>query len=459
MEPRTSMEGNALKCTCAVEHTGDTGQVSRRQLLRSAWLDLGRNEVDDVVLKLSHPEGKLGPFTIREHVVHKRFLKDGKATIRLLTQRVQFLVSNCPPEQLGVFLRSMAIKVAARGKLQGAKRRMIGDVSTQFDEISPLNERDIEMARKNCGRADKENLTTPRRTGAGVANKPAKRKLSDRTALMDRAQNDDGPNPPKKPALLKPVGPALAAEQKKVLDLVRNGENVFFTGSAGTGKSFLLKRIISAMPPETTFPTASTGAAACHIGGTTLHAFSGIGIGSGTLEQCIAMASREHKATQWRKCKCLIIDEISMIDAGLFDKLEAVARAVRKCKKPFGGIQLVLCGDFFQLPPVTKEGEVKQYCFQVGWFRSDRGGHFRSVCLLTSSSLLSQARMWHHCITRSMELTEIYRQSNKQFIAVLQNIRIGRYMDLAHLMHSCAKLIPPPPPPTHTHTFTGALPL
>lgn len=96
MEPRTSMEGNALKCTCAVEHTGDTGQVSRRQLLRSAWLDLGRNEVDDVVLKLSHPEGKLGPFTIREHVVHKRFLKDGKATIRLLTQRVQFLVSNCP---------------------------------------------------------------------------------------------------------------------------------------------------------------------------------------------------------------------------------------------------------------------------------------------------------------------------------------------------------------------------
>lgn len=362
------MEVNGLKCSCIVEHVNDTGQVLRKQVFKSARLDLGRNELEDVVLKLSHPDGSQGPFTVREHAVHKRFLKDGKATIRLLTQKIHFLISNCPPEQLGTFLRSMAIKVTARGKRQGAKRRMIGDVSLQFDEISPLNEKDVEMARKNLGKVNKENVMTPKRTEI-TSSKPPKRKLSE--ANDGYQTQDSASNPAKRPAIFKSTGPPLSAEQTKVLELVKKGENLFFTGSAGTGKSYLLKRIISAMPPETTFPTASTGAAACHIGGTTLHAFAGIGTGSGNLETCISLASREHKAAQWRKCRCLIIDEISMIDADYFDKLEAVARAVRRTSKPFGGIQLVLCGDFLQLPPVSKEGEKKEYCFHVSlclWF-------------------------------------------------------------------------------------------
>ena len=356
------MEANGLRCTCVVENVGETGQVTRKQVLKTAILDLGRNELDDVVLKLTHKEGKLGPFTIRDHIVHRKFVQDGKASIRLLTQKVQMLISNCPPEQLSLFLRSMAIKVAARGKHQGAKRRMIGDVSLQFDEISPLNEKDIENARRNTGRPNKS-LTTPKR-GESIT-KPPKRKLSEVNTSRDDAECAPM-NPAKRPVLLKQSGLPLSAEQGKVLELVKKGDSIFFTGSAGTGKSYLLKRIISTLPPETTFPTASTGAAACHIGGTTLHAFAGIGIGSGTLEHCIELASQEHRAAQWRKCRCLIIDEISMIDAEYFDKLEAVARAVRNNRKPFGGIQLVLCGDFLQLPPVTKDGDKKQYCFQVG---------------------------------------------------------------------------------------------
>ena len=359
---RNMMEANGLRCTCVVENVGESGQVTRKQVLKTAILDLGRNELDDVVLKLTHKEGKLGPFTIRDHIVHRKFVKDGKASIRLLTQKVQMLISNCPPEQLSLFLRSMAIKLAARGKLQGAKRRMIGDISLQFDEISPLNEKDIENARRNIGRQNKS-LTTPKR--GENATKPPKRKLSEVNTSRD--DGDCAPmNPAKRPVLLKQSGLPLSAEQANVLELVKKGDSVFFTGSAGTGKSYLLKRIISMLPPETTFPTASTGAAACHIGGTTLHAFAGIGIGSGTLEHCIEMASQEHRAAQWRKCRCLVIDEISMIDAEYFDKLEAVARRVRNNRKPFGGIQLVLCGDFLQLPPVTKDGEKRQYCFQVG---------------------------------------------------------------------------------------------
>ena len=91
----------------------------------------------------------------------------------------------------------------------------------------------------------------------------------------------------------------------------------------------------------------------------------GIGSGSAPLSQCVELASRPGRAQQWRRCKHLIIDEISMVDSTYFDKLEAVARAVRKKEIPFGGIQLILSGDFLQLPPVTKQPGTKKFCFQV----------------------------------------------------------------------------------------------
>lgn len=126
----------------------------------------------------------------------------------------------------------------------------------------------------------------------------------------------------------------------------------------GTGKSFLLKKIVGSLPPNSTYATASTGVAACHIGGTTLHAFAGngrpsskelrapapiprefgaspsllafplpgIGSGKAPLEQCIQLAERPGVRQHWLACQHLIIDEISMVDGNFFDKLEAVAR-------------------------------------------------------------------------------------------------------------------------------------
>ena len=376
------MEANGLRCSCVVEYLDPCGQALRKQTLRTAILDLGRNELGDVVLRVCHGDGAVGPLTIRQHTVHRRFLSEGKATVRLVTQKMQLLVSNCPPSQLKQFLQSFSLKVAARGRLQGAGGGMLPDTSLGFDEISPLCERDLEMAAKHSGNVRPRapgSLTTPRRNETN--SRAAKRKLSDISntvsARGDRPlsdtsavkENDTSHNPAKKCRTTSVLATSnLSSEQAKILEMVKNGESIFFTGSAGTGKSYLLKKIIGALPPETTFATASTGAAACHIGGTTLHAFAGIGTGSASLEQCIGQASRVHKAAQWRKCHCLIIDEISMIDADYFDKLEAVAKAVRKSKQPFGGIQLVLCGDFLQLPPVTKEGEKKKYCFQVSSF-------------------------------------------------------------------------------------------
>lgn len=93
----------------------------------------------------------------------------------------------------------------------------------------------------------------------------------------------------------------------------------------------------------------------------------GIGSGSSSLEKCITMASRHLPSVQWKNCQHLIIDEISMIDSVLFDKIEAIARAIRKNEKPFGGIQLIICGDFLQLPPIMKKNETKKFCFQVSF--------------------------------------------------------------------------------------------
>lgn len=79
------------------------------------------------------------------------------------------------------------------------------------------------------------------------------------------------------------------------------------------------------------------------------------------------MASTRLRMQQWKQCQHLIIDEISMIDSEFFDKIEAIARAVRKSEAPFGGIQLIVCGDFLQLPPVIKQGESKKFCFKVNY--------------------------------------------------------------------------------------------
>lgn len=309
----------------------------------------------------------VGPYTIKQFNVHKKFLQEGKATINLLNQKLKVMISNSPPEHLKGFLTSLNLKVNARGTAQGRKQVITGAEPTHFEEISPLTLRDLEMARKNklasnnCNNTGKGNLPTihtPNRMKDGKANGSLKRKLAE---IQDN--QDDGPSS-KRPLILKSSCSSLCEEQLKVINMVKSGENIFFTGSAGTGKTYLLQQIIKTLPPESTFVTASTGAAACHIGGTTLHSFAGIGTGEASLNQCIAMASKDHRAAIWRRCKCLIIDEISMVDAEFFDKIEAVARALCNSKFPFGGIQLVLCGDFLQLPPVSKE-EKKLFCFQV----------------------------------------------------------------------------------------------
>ena len=147
----------------------------------------------------------------------------------------------------------------------------------------------------------------------------------------------------------------LTDEQSAALIAYTEGKNLFVTGPAGTGKSFLITAIRkwSHEADRTLAVTASTGAAALLIGGRTLHSWAGIGLGNGS----VAALMSSYMALSARKrivaAHSLLIDEISMINDELFDKLDEYLQLVRRCVKPFGGMQLIVVGDFTQLPPVS----------------------------------------------------------------------------------------------------------
>ena len=195
-----------------------------------------------------------------------------------------------------------------------------------------------------------------------------KKSLS-RNAHVEETINQ--PVPSGKKATVTPV--FLSEEQKRVLKLVVDEQkSVFFTGSAGTGKSVLLREIIKSLrskwraQPDRVAVTASTGLAACNVGGVTVHSFAGIGLGKDDTPELVKKIKRNLKAkNRWLRTKILIVDEISMVDGELFDKLESIARSVRGSGRPFGGIQLVITGDFFQLPPVPDYGKVAKFCFDA----------------------------------------------------------------------------------------------
>ncbi|XP_074732407.1 ATP-dependent DNA helicase PIF1 [Strix uralensis] len=358
------MEDVGLRCTVAVEQPLPGAQAPRRRVMRGALVLLGRNELRRPVLRVVGGGGAPAlSFALAGDAVRlfTRFAGEGRAAVRVGPGGAQVLLSDCPPDALRRFLRLLRLKVTAGPRGAPRSPRLLERPPPAFAVISPLQERDL--------------LRAPGRLRGG-----------ERPAEEPRAER----RPPTR----------LSAEQEAVLDAVRSGKSIFFTGCAGTGKSFLLKKIVGSLPPKSTYATASTGVAACHIGGTTLHAFAGIGSGKASLEQCIQLAERPGVRQHWLACQHLIIDEISMVDGKFFDRLEAVARAVRKRDEPFGGIQLIICGDFLQLPPVCKANEETKFCFQ--------------------------AKSWRKCIHINMELTEVRRQTDKTFVSLLSAVRLGR---------------------------------
>ena len=157
----------------------------------------------------------------------------------------------------------------------------------------------------------------------------------------------------------------LTQKQQEILDAVSGKKNVLVTGPAGCGKSYLIQAVIKECNRGCA-ATAMTGIAATLLPfGKTLHSWGGIGLAKGDEEEILSKVRRNKKIReQWQTVELLIIDEVSMLTAELFEKLDYVARKVRKIDKFFGGIQLLLCGDFCQLPPVGSS----EYCFQSELF-------------------------------------------------------------------------------------------
>lgn len=185
----------------------------------------------------------------------------------------------------------------------------------------------------------------------------------------------------------------VSESQARALKAIGSRKSVFYTGAAGTGKSFItgvLKKVLQRKGMQKKMAiTAPTGVAACNVGGMTIHSWAGIGLGDKKVEQLSGAIMAKARSgdgdtpyTRWTKTDILVIDEISMLPGELFETLSEVGKRVRKNHtRPFGGLQLILCGDFFQLPPVNKSNTRYQFAFQTPTWAELLPGRDQSIVL------------------------------------------------------------------------------
>ncbi len=190
-------------------------------------------------------------------------------------------------------------------------------------------------------------------------------------------------------------------KQEKAFEILKTGKNVFLTGEPGSGKTHIINRYISYLRESGVEPavTASTGIAATHIGGYTIHSWSGIGVKEGISPyELEAMNEKRSLVTRISRANILIIDEISMLDGKILDMVDMVLRSLKGKDEPFGGVQVVLSGDFFQLPPVSTGGK-RTFAFEsLAWKRAKP-----VICYID----------------------EQFRQTDKSMLGLLRAIRTG----------------------------------
>eukprot|EP00986_Skeletonema_menzelii_P000586 scaffold162_cov143-Skeletonema_menzelii.AAC.5 len=201
----------------------------------------------------------------------------------------------------------------------------------------------------------------------------------------------------------------LNEEQCRVVESILSGHSTFFTGPAGSGKSHVLSTLLKANAdgvggkqngqPRNIVVTATTGVAACNVGGITIHSFGGVGAGNGSMaDMAKRVMGNEYTKQRWREVDVLVIDEVSMMAGSFLDKLSFIASRARNDRRPFGGVQLVVCGDFFQLPPVE----------------------------LSKDGFAFEAKCWSEVIKCSVLLTQVFRQRGDQtLLNILDEARIG----------------------------------
>lgn len=198
--------------------------------------------------------------------------------------------------------------------------------------------------------------------------------------------------------------------QETALKILKTGRNVFITGSAGSGKTHLVRRYISWLDEQNIKVgiTASTGIAATHMNGITIHAWSGIGIKDHLTQSEIShIAEKSYLKNRIKKTEVLIMDEVSMLHDFRLDMVDAVVREIKGDDRPFGGMQVVLVGDFFQLPPIGKRRETNPELWQEE----------------KMSEFVYHSRAWKALDLAICYLSEQYRQEDKEFVDILNSIR------------------------------------
>ncbi|MFZ2414702.1 MAG: PIF1 family DEAD/DEAH box helicase [Minisyncoccia bacterium] len=196
--------------------------------------------------------------------------------------------------------------------------------------------------------------------------------------------------------------------QEEALAVLKCGYNVFITGAAGSGKTYLLREYIEYLRKHGigVGVTASTGIAATHLDGTTIHSWSGLGMKDILDEDDLRKLSRKpYLKERFKKTSVLIIDEISMLSQEQFESLDLICQKLKKNERNFGGMQIILCGDFFQLPPVGKE-----------------------------DAFVCESEVWQRTNFKVCYLEEQYRHLDKKFVTILDSVRnnqvIGKTLEL-----------------------------
>lgn len=231
--------------------------------------------------------------------------------------------------------------------------------------------------------------------------------------------------------------------QKEALTILKTGANVFLTGEPGAGKTHTINEYVSYLRAHNIEPaiTASTGIAATHIGGLTIHSWSGIGIKPKLTKYDLdKIATSEYVVKRVGRAKVLIIDEVSMLSPDTLSMVDQVCREIRQNSEAFGGIQVVFVGDFFQLPPITKNiknivEEKKSNQKEIQWDENyDDPFSDLPTAKKSEGRFAYNADAWVRARPVVCYLSEQYRQDDNTFLGVLSAIRKNSF-DKNHMEH------------------------